>query len=131
MQVEATFAKILGTQYRSSRIVCTRDASGRRATNMTTIARLFLGIVFSWFFARTGDDNWTIKYISIRYNILYLFQHARPLLSTVHLPLIPTDCCSAVTWEKIGGVKPETFDSQTILFSTVNSNGITRYCFER
>ncbi|XP_006563620.1 uncharacterized protein LOC726353 isoform X2 [Apis mellifera] len=61
---------------------------------MTTIARLLLGIVFSWFLART-------------------------------------DCCSAVTWEKIGGVKPETFDSQTILFSTVNSNGITRYCFER
>lgn len=100
---------------------------------MTTIARLLLGIVFSWFLARTGDDNWTITYISIRHNILdlYIQFNARSLLSTVHLPLTPTDCCSAVTWEKIGGVKPETFDSQTILFSTVNSNGITRYCFER
>lgn len=40
---------------------------------MTTIARLLLGIVFSWFLARTGDDNWTITYISIRYNILDLY----------------------------------------------------------
>ncbi|KAK9308878.1 hypothetical protein QLX08_001291 [Tetragonisca angustula] len=39
--------------------------------------------------------------------------------------------CSYASWEKIGGVKPETIDAQTVLFSAVNSNGITKRCFER
>nr|XP_033342757.1 uncharacterized protein LOC117229920 isoform X1 [Megalopta genalis] len=39
--------------------------------------------------------------------------------------------CSDHAWEKIGGVKPESIKSQTILFSAVNSNGITKSCFER
>ncbi|XP_076651481.1 uncharacterized protein LOC143358317 [Halictus rubicundus] len=39
--------------------------------------------------------------------------------------------CSDLGWEKIGGVKPELVHSQTILFSAVNSNGITKRCFER
>ncbi|XP_033308116.1 uncharacterized protein LOC117209818 [Bombus bifarius] len=39
--------------------------------------------------------------------------------------------CSHNSWEKIAGVKPETIDAQTVLFSAVNSNGITKSCFER
>ncbi|XP_060825016.1 uncharacterized protein LOC132911977 isoform X1 [Bombus pascuorum] len=39
--------------------------------------------------------------------------------------------CSHNSWEKIAGVKPETIDAQTVLFSAVNSNGITKHCFER
>ncbi|XP_017796564.1 PREDICTED: uncharacterized protein LOC108577858 [Habropoda laboriosa] len=39
--------------------------------------------------------------------------------------------CSYITWEKINGVKPESVDSQILLFSGVNSNGITKPCFER
>ncbi|XP_043600335.1 uncharacterized protein LOC122575451 isoform X5 [Bombus pyrosoma] len=39
--------------------------------------------------------------------------------------------CSHNSWEKIAGVKPETIDAQTVLFSAVNSNGITKRCFER
>ncbi|XP_076295009.1 uncharacterized protein LOC143216107 [Lasioglossum baleicum] len=39
--------------------------------------------------------------------------------------------CSDIGWEKIGGVKPELVHSQTMLFSAVNSHGITKSCFER
>ncbi|CAK9824833.1 hypothetical protein ANTRET_LOCUS2937 [Anthophora retusa] len=39
--------------------------------------------------------------------------------------------CSYIAWEKIGGVKPESIDSQTLLFSGISSNGITKPCFER
>ncbi|KZC11093.1 PREDICTED: uncharacterized protein LOC107189204 [Dufourea novaeangliae] len=44
---------------------------------------------------------------------------------------MPTATCSSTGWEKIGGVKPETVNSQAVLFSAVNSNGITSSCFER
>nr|XP_034179295.1 uncharacterized protein LOC117603867 isoform X1 [Osmia lignaria] len=39
--------------------------------------------------------------------------------------------CSDTGWEKIGSVKPESISSQTILYSAVNSKGITKPCFER
>ncbi|XP_076678030.1 uncharacterized protein LOC143374068 isoform X2 [Andrena cerasifolii] len=39
--------------------------------------------------------------------------------------------CTDTGWEKLGGVRPEVIDSQTILFSAVNSKGITKPCFER
>ncbi|XP_017765268.1 PREDICTED: uncharacterized protein LOC108554479 [Eufriesea mexicana] len=39
--------------------------------------------------------------------------------------------CSYASWEKIGGVKPDTVESHTVLYSAVNSNGITKPCFER
>ncbi|XP_076164704.1 uncharacterized protein LOC143145320 isoform X2 [Ptiloglossa arizonensis] len=41
------------------------------------------------------------------------------------------ETCSDPVWEKIGGVRPESMHSHTILFSSVNSNGITKPCFER
>ncbi|XP_076302864.1 uncharacterized protein LOC143221268 [Lasioglossum baleicum] len=39
--------------------------------------------------------------------------------------------CSYVSWEKIAGVKPDTVESHAVLYSAVNSNGITKPCFER
>ncbi|CAL7938353.1 unnamed protein product [Xylocopa violacea] len=41
------------------------------------------------------------------------------------------DSCRHTGWEKIAGVKPESVSSHTILFSAINSNGITKPCFER
>ncbi|XP_076241052.1 uncharacterized protein LOC143183416 [Calliopsis andreniformis] len=39
--------------------------------------------------------------------------------------------CSDTGWEKLNGVRPEVITSQTILYSAVNSKGITRPCFEK
>nr|XP_012146929.1 PREDICTED: uncharacterized protein LOC100880315 isoform X3 [Megachile rotundata] len=39
--------------------------------------------------------------------------------------------CSDTGWEKIGGVKPDSVESSTILYNAVNSKGITKPCFER
>lgn len=88
-----------GIEIRESiaRLSRVRDAIGRRTTNMTTIARLLVGIVICGFITET----------------------------------VPEGRCSYASWEKIGGVKPETIDAQTVLFSAVNSNGITKRCFER
>ncbi|XP_076630697.1 uncharacterized protein LOC143346465 isoform X1 [Colletes latitarsis] len=41
------------------------------------------------------------------------------------------ETCSDPVWEKIGGIRPESVKSQTVLFSSINSNGITKPCFER
>ncbi|XP_053976905.1 uncharacterized protein LOC128890108 isoform X2 [Hylaeus anthracinus] len=41
------------------------------------------------------------------------------------------ETCSDAVWEKIGGVRPESVGSHSLLFSSVNSNGITKPCFDK
>ncbi|XP_076229202.1 uncharacterized protein LOC116433417 isoform X2 [Nomia melanderi] len=43
----------------------------------------------------------------------------------------PRQTCANLAWEKVAGVKPDSIKSQSVLFSAVNSNGITNSCFER
>lgn len=77
-------------------------------------ARLLAGIVICGCLGKTGK-TWIDLSADARH----------PLLS-------PSEArCFGSSWEKIGGVKPESIGSQSILFNAINSNGITKACFDR